>query len=399
MGVNRLLRRVKSYILFISTLVLLFLGVQNLAFAQQSPPPAPKDTSHFRMPEGVPEIYNPPDKTGKLKHPIITYRKQSQLMNPGETYPPLQVKIFLGFLFVAAVFSFYWIFLRGKVKLSSIARYFSFLEGLFSGQRVTSPVKRHSTQVSKVSPHEVIEDMVIALEEEKKDEESSFVSFSRKNAYLSLPPIDFLQVDPWHHGVNLIFTNSSFIKRILILNLIYLISRRDYPLILSLGTLSHVDIVDGIIALESDKRWEDMDEAEKYRISLLVEEYIERYRHLYMVPKLHLYPSLVTSATLKIRKKGKPVGFILEDLQIQKGSDINEIVNTLNLISKKCGLPIFVFEEGSVWDDLEFSKIQKVLKVTYDNEEKMAVVEDVKNSKEPPIKLKFVEKTGRVKLS
>lgn len=357
-------------IMLIMMLTMVFICIAKTSVYGQSSgntshPPSPKEIKYEQ-----PLIENKPDEFGKFKQNIPAPVDNRRLMNSNEQYPPPGIRNALMGLIVLMGVAVYFLFIHNNLK--KMVPILGSLSGRIKGSMQKSVIPSNvSTAIEreKLSNEAIIMNMVIEIEKDKSEEfrERQFQSFSLGRAIPQRPVIQNLGIKDGESGLHVIMTDSPQISRAIAYNLIKQCSRLDQPLVFLSSRISTEEIAKGIIALETEKTWEAMDEQEKYRVTRQVEDFMEKYNGICSMNNLSLTGNEIQEIITGSKNRGKPTAVIIDDFSLQSESDWEAILENFRNSAKKDGIPVFIIDKtGNIdrWKSMKDMGFKSMLKAS-----------------------------------
>ena len=362
-------------------------------------PSSPKESKY-----GKPLIENKPDSSGKFKVKIPAPRETQRLMNPNEQYPPPGLKKALnqGFmiLFIITAIIIYYLFIHRNLK--KLVPALGVISSRIKGSMGHSTIPAGSISVverEKLSNEAIIRDMVIEMEKDNESREHLFRSFSLSRALPETPQLKELGIENTDSGLYVILADDAKVSRTIINNIVLQSARLDQPMIFLSPRICMEDIARGVIALETRKPWEEMDEQERYRISRQVEDFMEKYQGIYSLKNLKTTAKEIDEIIKQVKNTGKITSIVIDDFSIQMSDDWDILISRLKLDSKKEGIPVFITDEignKTRWESYKDRGVNSLLEVIKSGEN--LVVNDLINQQDSIRKININSENGALEL-
>lgn len=330
-------------------------------------PPSPKEI-HYEQPL----IENKPDETGKFRQSIPAPVDERRLMNSNEQYPPPGLRRALLGLMILMGITVYFLFIHNNLKkmvplLGSVSRRVK----IYMQSAATPSGASIAIEKEKLSNEAIIRDMVVEIEKDEELRGPLFRPFSLNRAIPPRPAVRSLGINDAQTGLHVIMSDSPSVSRIIAYNLIKQCSRLDQTLIFISSRISIEEIARGIIALETEKVWDAMDEQERYRITRRVEEFMDKYNGIHFLNNFKLSGNEIQEVITSLKIKSKPSAVIIDDFSSQSERDWRIILSNLNRTSKKEGIPIFILDNTrneEKWNSMKNLEFKSIINAAADGE-------------------------------
>ena len=372
-------------IMLVLVLTVVFICIaKTTVYAQTSGdpshPPSPKEIKYEQ-----PLFENKPDEFGKFKQNIPAPADSRRLMNSNEQYPPPGIRRVLLGLVILMGLAVYFLFIHNNLK--KMVPILGSLSGRIKGSVEKSIIPSDASiaiERERLSNEAIIMDMVMEIEKDKSEKalRKQFRSFSLGRAIPSRPVIDSLGIQDGESGLHVIMTDSPQVSRSIAYNLIKQCSRIDQPLIFLSSRISTEEIAQGIIALETEKPWEVMDEQEKYRVTRQVEDFMEKYNGIRSINNIRLTGNEIQEVITGSKNRNKPTAVIIDDFSLQSQGDWKVILENFKNSATKEGIPVFIIDKtgnNKQWLSMKAMGFKSLLKAS--GKEKKVIIDDILRDK------------------
>lgn len=381
-------------LILVSTLVLVCLTnetVYGQSVGNPSPPPSPEEIQYEK-----PLIENKPDESGKFKQSLPAPPDSGRLMDP--SYPPPGLKrALLGMVILFGVLM-YFLFIHNNLK--KMVPVLGTISGRIKDSMQNSMAPTDASiaiEREKLSNEAIIRDMVIEMEKDEEVRGQMFRSFSLGRAIPPRPVISDLGIEDSGTGLHIILADSPRVSRAIAFNLIKQCARLDQPLIFLSSRISREEIARGIIALETEKTWETMDEQEKYRVTRQVEDFMEKYNGIYSLNAIRLTGNEIREVMAGLQNKNKPAAVIIDDFSHLSERCEKSIMETLKISAEKEGIPLFVIdrtENEGQWNSMKDLGFKSILKASGESEK--VVIDDILRDKKAILSISINSLNGKL---